>query len=52
MLGYYAQRYGFRPTDYPGAMQCNNQTMAIPLHNRMSQEDYQYVAAALHQLGA
>ncbi len=52
MLGYYAQRYGFKPTDYPGAMQCNNQTMAIPLHNRMSQEDYQYVAAALHQLGA
>ncbi len=52
MLGYYAQRYGFKPTDYPGAMQCNNQTMAIPLHNRMSQEDYQYVAAVLHQLGA
>lgn len=51
MLGYYAERYGFKPTDYPGAMQCNNQTMAIPLHNRMSQEDYQYVAAALHQLG-
>lgn len=52
MLGYYAERYGFKPTDYPGAMKCNNQTMAIPLHNRMSQEDYQYVAAALHQLGA
>jgi len=52
MLGYYAERYGFKPTDYPGAMQCNNQTMAIPLHNRMSQDDYQYVAAALHQLGA
>lgn len=52
MLGYYVERYGFKPTDYPGAMQCNNQTMAIPLHNRMSQEDYQYVAAALHQLGA
>lgn len=52
MLGYYAERYGFKPTDYPGAMQCNNQTMAIPLHNRMSQEDYQYVAAALHRLGA
>lgn len=52
MLGYYAERYGLKPTDYPGAMQCNNQTMAIPLHNRMSQEDYQYVAAALHQLGA
>ncbi len=52
MLGYYVERYGFKPTDYPGAMQCNNQTMAIPLHNRMRQEDYQYVAAALHQLGA
>lgn len=52
MLGYYVERYSFKPSDYPGAMQCNNQTMAIPLHNRMSQEDYQYVAAALHQLGA
>jgi perosamine synthetase len=50
MLTYYRDRFGFRPEDFPGAMACNNNTMAIPLHNRMTEEDFEYVAAALVQL--
>lgn len=47
MLKYYRDRYGFRNTDFPGALACNDHSMAIPLHNRMLAEDYQYVVQQL-----
>ncbi|BCQ64598.1 dTDP-4-amino-4,6-dideoxygalactose transaminase [Pseudomonas sp. NFPP10] len=50
MLAYYRERFGFKPEDFPGARDCNDHTMAIPLHNRMSEEDYAYVVEAIRQL--
>jgi perosamine synthetase len=50
MLTYYRDKFGFKPDDFPVAKFCNDQTMAIPLHNRMSSEDYEYVVDALCQL--
>ena len=50
MLGYYRDRFGFCDSDYPGAQQCNDNTMAIPLHNRMVAEDYEYVVDVLKDL--
>lgn len=47
MLSYYAQKYNLKPSDYPGAQAANNLSMAIPLHNRMADEDYQYVVEVL-----
>jgi dTDP-4-amino-4,6-dideoxygalactose transaminase len=47
MLGYYSERFGYKPQDLPGAQSCNDQTMAIPLHNRMIEQDYEYVVNAL-----
>jgi dTDP-4-amino-4,6-dideoxygalactose transaminase len=47
MLGLYRSRYGLEPSDYPNARDCEWQTLAIPLHNRMEPEDYQRVVAAL-----
>lgn len=51
MLGYYRERYGFQPDDLPGARDCDAHTMAIPLHNRMSADDYSYVVDALRGIG-
>ncbi|WP_445940779.1 DegT/DnrJ/EryC1/StrS family aminotransferase [Pseudomonas sp.] len=51
MLAYYRERFGFNPEDFPGARDCNDHTMAIPLHNRMTAEDYAYVVDAIRQLG-
>jgi len=48
MLGYYAERYAIKHEDYPGAFDCDQNTMAIPLHNRMSAEDYQYVVSTIN----
>jgi len=49
-LGYYRERYSLHPDDYPGARDCDANTMAIPLHNRMTQEDYQYVVRYLCEI--
>jgi perosamine synthetase len=50
MLGYYASHYGLRPEDFPAARDCNDQTMAIPLHNRMTEADYAHVVDSLHRI--
>lgn len=47
MLGYYKDKYGIEASDYPGARLANNSSMAIPLHNRMCLEDFQYVVEQL-----
>lgn len=47
MLGLYRDRFGIKPDDYPGARDCDRYSMAIPLHNRMTEADYAYVAEAL-----
>jgi dTDP-4-amino-4,6-dideoxygalactose transaminase len=50
MLNYYRQQFGLTPEDYPGAKSANDNSMAIPLHNRMTSDDYQYVVDALASL--
>jgi dTDP-4-amino-4,6-dideoxygalactose transaminase len=50
MLGLYRERFGLHPADFPGARACAEQSMAIPLHNRMSAEDFESVASALEGL--
>lgn len=51
LLGYYRDRYGMRPDDFPGARDCDANTMALPLHNRMTADDYAYVVEAIRGLG-
>ncbi|VAW84508.1 DegT/DnrJ/EryC1/StrS aminotransferase [hydrothermal vent metagenome] len=43
MLGYYAQSFNISADDFPAARDCDSYTMAIPLHNKMVKEDYDYV---------
>jgi perosamine synthetase len=50
MLGYYRDRFGYAPGDFPAARDCDGQSMAIPLHNRMTDEDYAYVVEALRAI--
>jgi len=51
MLGYYRRTLGSRPDDCPAARDCDRFSMAIPLHNRMSEDDFAYVADAIRSLG-
>jgi perosamine synthetase len=51
LLGYYRERFGFAAHDYPGARDCDANTMAIPLHNRMRPDDYRQVVDAIKSIG-
>ena len=51
MLGYYAGQCGLKPSDFPNAMNCDANTMAIPLHNRMNADDYEYVVESIKSIG-
>ncbi len=50
MLQYYANRYNIKPSDFPGAQAANDFSMAIPLHNRMNDDDYAYIVNALRSI--
>jgi dTDP-4-amino-4,6-dideoxygalactose transaminase len=50
MLGYYRQTYGISADAYPASRDCDRYTMAIPLHNRMTEDDYKYVVETLRQI--
>lgn len=50
MLGAYANKYGIKPSDFPGAFMADQQSMSIPLHNRMVKEDFDYIISALISL--
>ena len=47
MLGFYANKYTIKPNDFPGAQAANDHSMSIPLHNRMSKEDFEYIVTIL-----
>lgn len=50
MLNLYRDRYDLKPEDYPGARDCDANTMAIPHHNRMNIHDYKYVVQTLKEI--
>ena len=49
-LGAYRSLFGFRDDDYPGALDADQNSMAIPLHNKMSDNDIQYIVRNIHNL--
>ncbi len=50
MLGYYANKYSIKAADFPSAYLANECSMSIPLHNRMSEEDFHYIVKALKSI--
>ena len=49
-LGYYKERLGLQSGQFKVASRLERQTLALPLHNRMSAEDYAYVSETLHRI--
>ena len=50
-LAFYRKTFGLAPGQFKVAAALQDQTMALPLHNRMSEDDYAYVVEVLHDLG-
>ena len=50
MLGYYGDKYGLRDEDCPVAKDVYEHSIALPLHNCMQAEDYEYIVSVLRRL--
>ena len=50
MLSFYQEKYGLKPEDFPSANACDQNTMAIPLHNKMVADDYEYIVEVLKSI--
>lgn len=50
MLSYYSRQFDLQPSDYPGAQASNDNSMSIPLHNKMTSEDYEYVVRMIKSI--
>jgi perosamine synthetase len=50
MLSYYKEKYQIKSIDFPGAKQCDENTMAIPLHNKMNKDDFDYIISEIKNL--
>ena len=50
-LGYYRNRLGTRPSDYPVSTALQAETIALPLHNQMTLADVDRVAGLLRTFG-
>jgi dTDP-4-amino-4,6-dideoxygalactose transaminase len=49
-LGLYRRRADLRPEGYPVAAELSRRSIALPLHNRMDERDFEYVADVLHRV--
>lgn len=50
MLNYYSEKYSIKPGDFPGAQIANNYSISIPLHNKMTKKDFDYIIYHLKHL--
>ncbi len=50
LQGYYAKRFGLAPKDLPNSLAADQNSLALPMHNCMSEEDYAYVVAILREI--
>lgn len=50
MLGLYRTRFGTKADDCPNARDADRYSMAIPLHNRMTADDYAHVVEAIQSI--
>lgn len=50
MLGYYKNRFGFIPEDFPNAYACDHLSITLPLYMQMTDEDQEYVVDTIRKV--
>jgi perosamine synthetase len=50
MLRFYRDRFGYSVDDLPIARDCDRNTMEIPVHNRMREDDFSYVVDCIKEI--
>ena len=50
LLGYYKNRFGFAPDDYPNAYVCDHLSITLPLYVQMTDDDQEYVVDTIRKV--
>ena len=50
LLGYYKNRFGFKPTDYENAYACDRLSITLPLYVGLTEADQKYVVASIRKV--
>lgn len=50
MLGYYKNRFGYKPEDLPCAYACDHLSITLPLYVQMSDSDQEYVVEMIEKM--
>jgi dTDP-4-amino-4,6-dideoxygalactose transaminase len=50
MLDVYSKMYNIQPNDFPSAFKADQYSMSIPMHNRMTEEDFEYIVYTLKSI--
>jgi dTDP-4-amino-4,6-dideoxygalactose transaminase len=50
LLGYYVKQFGFKPTDFPNALNASETSISLPLHNKLSKSDQDHVINSLRNI--
>ncbi len=50
MLGYYKNRFGYKPEDIPNAYACDHLSITLPLYIQMTDEDQDYVVQKIREM--
>lgn len=46
-LSYYKKRFGFTSSDFPRSSYCEKNSFTLPIHNKLNNKDYNYIAETL-----
>jgi perosamine synthetase len=49
-LGYYVNKYGYKPYDLSGAYECDKLTLTLPLYVQMTEDDQDYVLQCIEKV--
>ncbi len=50
MLGYYKNRFGYKPEDLPNAYACDHLSITLPLYVQMTDDDQKYVVETIRKV--
>lgn len=50
LLEIYKKKFGFKKKDFPGAVFCEENSIALPLHNKMIKNDFDYIINSLKKI--
>lgn len=47
LMSYYREKYGYLPGDFPNAVRYGNQSISLPTHSKITEEDISYIVEQL-----